>query len=82
MLIDKSRPTTVKTRLIAQNNKHLARVDNESLEVISEDISKQIFANIEKVIKDVDLIILSDYLRTLSASFTNYYVRERDYTLS
>ena len=62
VLIDKSRPTTVKTRLIAQNNKHLACVDNESLEVISEDISKQIFANIEKVIKDVDLIILSDYI--------------------
>lgn len=27
---DPCRPTTVKTRLIAQNNRHLARVDNES----------------------------------------------------
>ena len=44
---DKTRPTTVKTRLIAQNNKHLARVDNESLEKVSDSISKQIFENIE-----------------------------------
>lgn len=58
---DATRPTTVKTRLIAQNNRHLARVDSESLESISEELSKEIFANIEKVIDDVDLIILSDY---------------------
>lgn len=62
---DASRPTTVKTRLIAQNNKHLARVDNESLEKVSDSISKQIFENIEKIIDDVDLIILSDYVINL-----------------
>lgn len=59
---DKSRPTTVKTRLIAQNNRHLARVDSESLETISSDISKTIYQNIEKVIDEIDLIILSDYI--------------------
>ncbi len=59
---DNSRPTTVKTRLIAQNNKHLARVDSESLELIASDISKQIYENVEKVIDDIDLIILSDYV--------------------
>ena len=59
---DKTRPTTVKTRLIAQNNKHLARVDSESLDLISAEISKKIYENIEKVIDDVDLIILSDYI--------------------
>ena len=42
IITDKTRPTTVKTRLIAQNNKHLARVDNESLDLISDDITKQI----------------------------------------
>ncbi len=62
VLKDKTRPTTVKTRLIAQNNKHLARVDSESLEPISDELSKTIYENIEKIIDDVDLIILSDYI--------------------
>ena len=62
---DKSRPTTVKTRLIAQNNKHLARVDNESLDLISDEVAKTVYSNIEKVIDDVDLIILSDYIISL-----------------
>ena len=62
IITDKTRPTTVKTRLIAQNNKHLARVDNESLDLISTEVSKQIYKKNEKVIDDVDLIILSDYI--------------------
>lgn len=62
VLKDSNRPTTVKTRLIAQNNKHLARVDSESLEPISKEFSDKIFDNIEKVIDDVNLIILSDYI--------------------
>ena len=65
VIVDKSRPTTVKTRLIAQNNKHLARVDNETLDVISDDVAKQIYENIEKIIDDIDLIILSDYIISL-----------------
>ena len=60
---DPSRPTTVKTRLIAQNNKHLARVDNETDEPVSSEIQKQIYKNLEKVIDEVDLIILSDYVK-------------------
>lgn len=62
VLKDKTRPTTVKTRLIAQNNKHLARVDNESLDSISADLTKTIYENVEKVIDKVDLVILSDYV--------------------
>ncbi len=65
---DKTRPTTVKTRLIAQNNRHLARVDSESLDLISDDISKQIFGYVEKVIDDIDLIILSDYIISVLSS--------------
>lgn len=65
---DKSRPTTVKTRLIAQNNKHLARVDNESLELISSEFSEKIFASVEKIIDEVDLVILSDYIISVLSS--------------
>jgi len=68
VIVDKTRPTTVKTRLIAQNNKHLARVDNESLDMISDDIATQIYSGIEKVIKDIDLIVLSDYVISIFSS--------------
>lgn len=37
-------------------------MDNESLDPVAKDISKAIFANIEKVIDEVDLIVLSDYI--------------------
>lgn len=63
VLSDSTRPTTVKTRLIAHNNKHLARVDNEVDTPICDKISKTIFKNIEKVIDEIDLIILSDYIK-------------------
>lgn len=73
---DKSHPTTVKTRLIDQNNKHLARVDNESLDIISDELSRQIYENIEKIIKDIDLIILSDYnINVLSAKLIKDIVK-------
>lgn len=62
VLKDKTRPTTVKTRLIAQNNKHLARVDSESLEPLNKDLAKKIYECVEKVIDDVDAIVLSDYI--------------------
>ena len=59
--------------MIAQNNKHLARVDSELLEPISSDLSKQIFQNIEKVVDDVDLIILSDYAISI---FSNDLIKD------
>lgn len=59
---DNTRDTTVKTRLIAQNSRHLARVDSETLDAISKDVSKKIYEHIESVIDKVDLIILSDYV--------------------
>ncbi|MBS4760270.1 MAG: hypothetical protein KHX03_06195 [Clostridium sp.] len=76
VLKDKTRPTTVKTRLIAQNNKHLARVDNESLEPVSNEVSKKIYDSVEKIIDEVDLIILSDYvISVLSAKLIKDIVK-------
>ncbi len=76
VLKDKTRPTTVKTRLIAQNNKHLARVDNESLEPVSAEVSKKIYDSVEKIIDEVDLIILSDYvISVLSAKLIKDIVK-------
>ena len=63
IVVDKARPTTVKTRLVAHNNKHLARVDHEVNTPVSDEISNQLYENVEKIIDEVDLIILSDYIK-------------------
>lgn len=70
---DSSRPTTVKTRLIAHNNKHLARVDNEVNTPVSKEISKEIYAHLESMIDDIDLIILSDYIKGV---LTDEFIKE------
>ena len=58
---DESRPTTVKTRLIAHNNQQLARVDSESRTAISSKTIDRIIEQVENNISKVDLIICSDY---------------------
>ena len=58
---DDTRPTTVKTRLIAHNNQQLARVDSESRNAISLNTIDRIIEKIENNISKMDLIICSDY---------------------
>jgi len=54
------RPTTLKTRIIG-NNQHIARVDRESTKPIPSEIQKEIFHRLEQKINDVSAIILQDY---------------------
>lgn len=58
---DETRPTTVKTRLIAHNNQQLARVDSESKSAISDTIIQKIINKIDNLEEKIDLIICSDY---------------------
>ena len=62
IFIDSLRPTTKKTRIIA-NNQHVIRLDQESREKISFEIEKKIIdfalANIEKI----DAVVISDYAK-------------------
>lgn len=60
--VDKNRPTTQKTRVIALNQQ-VVRVDREIKEPISEEMEEIIFQNIEENIEDVDIFILSDYAK-------------------
>ncbi|MDI6641833.1 MAG: PfkB family carbohydrate kinase, partial [Elusimicrobiota bacterium] len=60
VFIDDTRPTTIKTRVIA-HHQQVVRVDKESKNVLSKEINQQISNYIEKVSKDVDAIIISDY---------------------
>lgn len=57
--IDNQRPTTVKTRIIA-NNQHVVRVDREVREPISEEATFFIIERIAEA-KDLDGIIFQDY---------------------
>ena len=60
LIKDSSRPTTNKTRVIA-DNQQIVRIDKESKEPINIDIEKKIFNSINKNIKEIDAIILQDY---------------------
>src|SRR5690554_2239024 len=60
IFIDKSRPTTAKTRVIA-GNQHVVRIDKESKKHISPEIEKKIINYLTSQIKNLDGIILQDY---------------------
>ncbi|MCM8831104.1 MAG: D-glycero-beta-D-manno-heptose-7-phosphate kinase [Candidatus Omnitrophica bacterium] len=57
---DKTRPTTIKTRILAQHQQML-RLDWESVEFLSEKINDKILKLIENEIKNYDAVIIEDY---------------------
>ncbi len=62
IIIDKTRPTTTKTRVIS-NNQQIVRVDEENEQQISPETEQQIFEKINETIKNnkIDAIIFEDY---------------------
>ena len=60
IVIDKNRPTTAKTRVIA-NKQHVVRIDREKTTHISSQTEKKILQLLKKEIKNLDAIILQDY---------------------
>lgn len=60
IIIDDERPTTTKTRVIA-NSQHVVRIDKESKAYINGKIEKKILAYLESVLDNLDGIILQDY---------------------
>jgi len=60
LIADSSRPTTLKTRIIA-HNQHVVRMDSESCHPISRSIEKKLFSYIEQHLNTVGGIILEDY---------------------
>ncbi len=57
---DPSRPTTEKTRVLAVSQQ-LMRIDRESREPIEREILESVIGNIDSVIEDIDVVIVSDY---------------------
>ena len=60
LLIDGSRPTTVKTRIIAQNQQ-IVRTDWEDISSLGSELKRKLIHNIEKRIDSYDGIILENY---------------------
>ncbi|MFQ5583095.1 MAG: bifunctional heptose 7-phosphate kinase/heptose 1-phosphate adenyltransferase, partial [Calditrichia bacterium] len=60
LLVDKHRPTTIKTRIIG-NNQHIARVDREKMHPVNSDLLEQAYQFIRNIINEIDGIILQDY---------------------
>ncbi len=57
---DTSRPTTVKTRVIA-HSQHVVRIDNEVRQTISEKIRDEIIKKFEQHIDEIAAVIFQDY---------------------
>lgn len=66
VVIDPSRPTTVKTRVIA-HNQHVVRIDRESRAEISYTIQNKIAEFLSHSIHSIDGIILEDYNKGVMA---------------
>lgn len=68
-IIDKSRPTTIKERVLARYSGHpyqqLLRIDREHTIDITEQTEKNILANIKLVIDKVSCVVFSDYNKGL-----------------
>jgi rfaE bifunctional protein kinase chain/domain len=60
ILIDESRPTTTKTRVIA-DSQHVVRIDKESKDDLNSKMEGKVFNYFKKNINDLDGIILQDY---------------------
>lgn len=57
---DSSRPTTMKTRVVARNQQ-IVRIDEEQLNPISEILEKSIAEDIKSVMPQVKAVVVSDY---------------------
>ncbi|MCX6120965.1 MAG: D-glycero-beta-D-manno-heptose-7-phosphate kinase [Ignavibacteriales bacterium] len=60
IITDESRPTTVKTRVIA-HNQHVVRIDHEEKTDLNADVETRVIASFERQIQSLDGIILEDY---------------------
>ncbi|MDE3058483.1 MAG: D-glycero-beta-D-manno-heptose-7-phosphate kinase [Bacteroidota bacterium] len=60
LVVDETRPTTVKTRVIA-HNQHVVRIDHEQKKEISDAVQEKIFSFVKNHIGSFDGMIIEDY---------------------
>ena len=64
LVVDRARPTTLKTRILA-HNQQVVRADRESRRVISSEIEDQLVARFQSEIETADALVVSDYNKGL-----------------
>ena len=62
IVTDKKRPTTHKTRVIAQSQ-HLVRIDDENKQPVDGELTRTLVKNIKKIIEKVEIVVVSDYAK-------------------
>lgn len=62
LIVDQNRPTTRKTRVMAQHH-HLVRVDYELRHYLEPEIENALFHQVASVINKIDIVILQDYAK-------------------
>ncbi|MBI1305572.1 MAG: D-glycero-beta-D-manno-heptose-7-phosphate kinase [Bacteroidetes bacterium] len=70
--VDASRPTTVKTRIIG-NNQQVLRVDEETTNPLSVEMEQSVLGFVRDKIGEIDAIVFEDYNKGL---LTSYLIRE------
>lgn len=60
IFVDESRPTILKTRVVAQHQQ-VVRIDREKIDHLNEDIVSRMTSYIENVLDDMDAVIIEDY---------------------
>lgn len=75
LIVDTTRPTTVKTRYVADRQQML-RADRESRESLSTPVATELFTALQSAIAQCDLVVLSDYAKgVLSESLTQQVIK-------
>ncbi|MBW2697077.1 MAG: D-glycero-beta-D-manno-heptose-7-phosphate kinase [Deltaproteobacteria bacterium] len=62
LVVDPSRPTTVKTRFIAEGQQ-LLRADSESTDPVGEETTRRLIEAIAAELRHADVMVLSDYMK-------------------
>jgi rfaE bifunctional protein kinase chain/domain len=65
VVTDPSRPTTTKTRIVAQGSlrfpQQLARIDYLDRQLVGEDVERALIAHLETLVPQADAVLVSDY---------------------
>jgi len=76
VLQSKTRPTTVKTRIIG-DNQHIARVDREKISYVNAEEQESLKQTINSFFEKVDAVILEDYNKGVLSKALIHYVIEQ-----
>lgn len=64
IIVDAGRPTTIKTRVIA-HSQQVVRFDREMKDKLAPALTARLSAYIRKAVRDVDVVVISDYAKGL-----------------